>query len=413
MKTLYLITFSCEGQKGSITERHTELIEQLRSEYEVNLINIKNIDQLTDNDFKLIFLASDAVEHYVVHNYERLPHPLFLLTDGYNNSLSSAMELKAWANSQSIKAEIIYSGLGNVMDKINTLYQIHKTVNSLKKKRIGVIGTPNQWFVSSSVNYLLAQRRWGIEYVDIPVEELIREFGNITEDEVGEQAAVVAGNARECIEATPEDLLDDMRIYKALKNIIDKYRLNALALNSQKIFEIVKTSCCVAISMLNNDGIPAINESDLQSIFTALVLKELTGEISFLGHISKVDCSKNEVMMAACCVSTLMADNDYTIRSHYETSDSVAIQAHIPVGKEVTVVKCGGESLDEFFVAAGETVEREYEERCCRTQATVRLDRPVSYFIKNPIGNNHLLVKNNHKKLIKEFFKYSSSKRIG
>lgn len=412
MKKLYLITFASARQKGGITERHKELLDLLNTQYEVNLVNIRNVDQIPVDGLKLIFITSRYVEQQIVAHYEMLPHPLFLLTDGYNNSLSAVMEIKAWANSQSIKAKVLYSEDESILDEIDSIYRVHTALCRMKGCRIGVIGTPCNWLISSSVNYLLAQRRWGIEYVDISQDEVLEAFNVTTDDEVGEMAAELAGNARMCIEATPADLLRDMRVYKALRRVIDKYKLSALTLNNHRILEVIETSTCVALSMLNDEGFPACGESDLQSVFTALALKELTGEMSFMGNVSAIDSKRNAIMLSYCSVGTKFVEGNYSIRSHYESGESVAIQGDMPVGRRVTMVKCGGESLDEFFVASGKTLDNDYKERCCRTQIKVSLDTPVSYFIDNPIGNHHLLIKGDYEKIVTDFFEYSSSKML-
>ena len=220
MRKLYLITFASEKQRGSISDRHKELLDLLKTQYEVNLVNIRNVDQIPKDELKLIFITSRYIEQQIVNHYESLPHPLLLLTDGYNNSLAAVMEIKAWANSQSIKAKLLYSEDESIINRIDTIYKVHSALCRLRGRKIGVVGTPCPWLISSSVNYLLAQRRWGIEYVDLPVEEVLAEYANVTDDEVGEMAAEIAGNARTCIEATPDDLLNDMRAYKALRRVI-------------------------------------------------------------------------------------------------------------------------------------------------------------------------------------------------
>ena len=52
--------------------------------------------------------------------------------------------------------------------------------------RIGVIGTPSSWLIASNVDYLLAKRRWGVEYTDIALERVYEYYNQITDDEVGE-----------------------------------------------------------------------------------------------------------------------------------------------------------------------------------------------------------------------------------
>ena len=42
----------------------------------------------------------------------------------------------------------------------------------VRGKRIGVVGYSSPWLVASNVDYLLAKRRWGIEFIDIPMEEV-------------------------------------------------------------------------------------------------------------------------------------------------------------------------------------------------------------------------------------------------
>ena len=59
---------------------------------------------------------------------------------------------------------------------------------------------------------MLAKRRWGIEYVDIPLERIYEQFKHITDDQVGASCAAVASQALACREGTPEDLIKSMRL---------------------------------------------------------------------------------------------------------------------------------------------------------------------------------------------------------
>ncbi len=412
MNDLYLITFASAKHNDGITERHKELLDLLQSRYSVNLVNIRNIEHIPSDGFKLVFMTSPYVEQQVAMHYEMLPHPLLLLADGANNSLPAAMQVKAWANSQSVKARILYGGDTAVLDEIDVLQRAHAALHRLQGQKIGVIGSPCNWQISSSVNYLLAKRRWGVEYSDISLDELAEAFNATSIDDVGEISAELAGNAKACIEATPEDLLKDMRLFMALKRIVQSRRLSALAINNNKIFDELGTSTCVALSMLNDEGIPSCGGTDLQSSFTALVLKELTGEVAFTGNVSAIDFRNNSVTLSCCAVGTKFVGGDYSLRSHYERGKSIAIQGNMPSGKKVTIAKCGGESLDIFFAAPGTTAGNDFKEGCCRTQVKVALGTPVSYFINNPIGNHHLLIRGSHERLIAGFFENSSTRML-
>lgn len=84
------------------------------------------------------------------------------------------------------------------------------------------MGYSSPWLVASNVDYLLARRRWGIEFIDIPMEEVYCLFYQIKDDDIGYEASVFANRAIACREGTPEDLLKAMRLYQAVKIICEK-----------------------------------------------------------------------------------------------------------------------------------------------------------------------------------------------
>ena len=49
--------------------------------------------------------------------------------------------------------------------------------------------------ISSNVDYLLAKRRWGIEFIDIPMEEVYCLFYQLKDDDIGYEASVFANRA--------------------------------------------------------------------------------------------------------------------------------------------------------------------------------------------------------------------------
>lgn len=138
------------------------------------------------------------------------------------NSLAAALEISTWLRGRGMKSEILHGELPAIILRIHTLYNNFRAQRSLFGKRIGVIGTPSSWLVASNVDYLLAKRRWGIEYVDIPLERIYEQFQQITDDQVGASCAAVASQALACREGTPEDLIKSMRLYRAIKRCVRK-----------------------------------------------------------------------------------------------------------------------------------------------------------------------------------------------
>lgn len=405
-----LITFaSLLHKQASIRNSHEAVLSELEKYFTVKFINHQDIDKLTSDDFKIIFIATGGVEKLVIQHFESLPRPAVILADGMQNSLAAALEISSWLRYRGMKSEILHGELTSIIKRVQILYNNFQAQRSLSGLRIGVIGTPSSWLIASNVDYLLAKRRWGVEYFDIPLERVYEKFNRITDNEVGASCAAVASQALACREGTPEDMLKAMRLYRAIKSICKEEKLSAITLSCFKLIEQTGTTGCLALSMLNDEGILAGCEGDLQSIFTLLAIKSLTGKVGFMANPSMINTRTNEVVLAHCTVG-LKQTEKYIIRNHFETESGIGIQGLLPTG-DVTIVKCGGECLDEYYLSTGTLTENTNYINLCRTQVRVKMNTPADYFLKNPLGNHHILVHGNYANELNEFLLANSCKR--
>lgn len=407
---LNLITFaSTLHRQISIRSSHETVLTELEKYFTLNFIDYQDIGKVTSDDFCLLFIATGGVERLVIQHFESLPRPAILLADGMQNSLASALEISSWLRARGMKSEILHGELTEIVKRIFVMYNNFKAQRQISGSRIGVIGTPSSWLIASNVDYLLAKRRWDIEYVDIPLERVAEYANALSDDEVGEAAAKLAGQALACREASADDMLKAMKIYRAVKRIAEEERLSALTLSCFKLIELTGSTGCMALSLLNDEGIIAGCEGDLQSVFTMLVVKTLTGKGSFMANPSMINARTNEIVLAHCTVG-LKQTEKFILRSHFETEQSIGIQGLLPTG-DVTIVKCGGECLDEYYLTTGTLTENTNYINMCRTQVRVRLNSPADYFLKNPLGNHHILLHGNYETIFNEFFQVNACKR--
>lgn len=407
---LNLITFASPLHKqASIRSSHKTVLTELEKYFTLKFIDCQDIDKISPDDFCLLFIATGGVERMVIQHFESLPRPAVFLADGMQNSLAAALEISSWLRTRGMKSEILHGELTEIVRRIFVMYNNFKAQHQISGSRIGVIGTPSSWLISSNVDYLLAKRRWGIEYVDIPLERVVEYFNALTDDEVGEAATQLAGQALACREASPDDMLKAMKIYQAVKRIVEEEKLSALTLSCFKLIEMTGATGCLALSLLNDEGIIAGCEGDLQSVFTMLVVKTLTGKSAFMANPSMINARTNEIVLAHCTVG-LKQTEKFILRSHFETEQSIGIQGLLPTG-DVTIVKCGGECLDEYYLTTGTLTENTNYINMCRTQVRVRLNSPADYFLKNPLGNHHILLHGNYETIFNEFFQVNACKR--
>lgn len=408
--TIHLIAFaSLLHKQVTLRSSHEAILSELEKYYTVKVVDYQDIDKLSSDDFKIIFIATGGVERLVIQHFERLPRPTILLADGMQNSLAAAMEISTWLRGRGMKSEILHGELPSIIQRVHILHNNFRAQRSLFGKRIGVLGVSSPWLIASNVDYLLAKRRWGIEYVDIPLESIYEEYYHIGDEEVGASCAAVASQALACREGTPEDLIKAMRLYRAISKVCKKEKLDALTLSCFKVLEQIGVTGCLALSLLNDDGIIAGCEGDLQSIFTLFAVKALTGKDGFMANPSLINTRNNELILAHCTIGLKQTER-YIIRNHFETESCIAIQGLLPTG-DVTIVKCGGECLDEYYLSTGTLTENTNYINMCRTQVRIRMNTPADYFLRNPLGNHHILIHGNHEEALNEFLQASSCKR--
>lgn len=406
-----LITFaSILHKQTTVRSSHEVILTELEKYFTVNFIDYQDIDKLSPNDFSILFIATGGVERLVIQHFESLPRPAILLADGMQNSLAAALEISSWLRGRGMKSEILHGELSEIIKRIFVLHSNFKAQRNLFGMRIGVIGTPSSWLIASNVDYLLAKRRWGVEYTDIPLERIYEYYEQITDDEVGEACAKLAGQALACREASPEDMIKAMRLYRAIKKVVEEENLSALTLSCFRMIEQTGTTGCLALSLLNDEGIIAGCEGDLQSIFTMLTTKVLTGKSAFMANPSMINARTNEIVLAHCTVGIKQAEK-FIIRNHFETESGIGIQGILPTG-DVTIVKCGGECLDEYYLSTGTLTENTNYINMCRTQVRIKMNTPAEYFLKSPLGNHHILLHGNYEVMLDEFLQSNGCKRI-
>lgn len=162
----------------------------------------------------------------------------------------------------------------------------------------------------------------------------------------------------------------------------------------------VHATGCVGLAILNASGIYAGCEGDIPALLSMMILGEISSASVFQCNPSRID-SAHKTLQAAHCTLPLDMPDSFALDTHFESKIGAAVKAELPC-TDCTVFKASGD-LTHHFVAEGTILAAPHEETLCRTQVTVALDE-VSSFLKNPIGNHHLLCLGRHADAINEFF---------
>lgn len=384
---LRLIAFQSPLHPGtSLEEAHRPLLDGLRSRFNLELIP-PSMAQTGEN--AALFIASGGVEGLVREAFPNLPRPFLLLTDGQHNSLAASLEIASWLRRCGEDVEILHGDPEELAEHIEDGLMIQKARQALAVSRLGFLGMPSPWLIASNVDYEAVQQRWGTALVDIRLSELKHQLSVTDAGEAKILASQFEERLSGFLEATREDLADAARVHLALRTLCGHYALDAVTVKCFELLESIRTTGCLSLALLNDEGIVAGCEGDGPAAFSMLLFRRMTGRSSFMCNPSSIDRKTREIVLAHCTIAPSLCGNIF-LRSHFESGLSVGIQGELPLGP-ITLFKCGGESLDRFFVSEGELLANLNEPGLCRTQVRVRLEEDVEYFYRNPLANHHIL----------------------
>ena len=320
-----------------------------------------------ENLFKTLF--DDRMRHVTS------PQKFTLIADGRNNSLAASLEILSYLSENGMEGRILHGTNDDIINEIvETCHGASLHTNLFNGTRIGVFGTPSDWLIASGVDYDYLREHFGIETVFIDLQRLV----------------------------------DEIKIsnpYSAIKKICQEEHLDAMTIRCFDIVKACNTTSCLALAKLNDEGIVAGCEGDMQTLMTMLLAKKLCNEPAFMANPSILT---DKTSMFAHCTVPLSMCFKTNMRTHFESGIGVAVQGDLPLG-DYTIMKWGGRRLDKFFVTEAKAIKNEYSNHFCRTQITFDINLKP-YLLNRPIGNHHVIIKGRHVDEIRRFMKENGIK---
>ena len=392
-----------------VKTEYAELLQRLEKEChaEISIIGDENVETQciaslqtipdavmiatggVENLFKRIWSAIDVEMTCSPHR----PKTVTMIADGRNNSLAAALEILTYLGNNGMEGRIVH---GTNDEIISTLVEAHG--RAPLRGRIGLFGQPSDWLIASSVDRDYLRQHYGIEVVDIDLQRLIESIKAIPQAEADNVAQDIVNRAKAIREPSNNDILEAAKAYLAIKEICKEEHLDALTIRCFDIVKACNTTSCLALALLNDEGIVAGCEGDMQTLMSMYLAKRLCGEAAFMANPSQLTDSSS--MLAHCTIPLTMCD-ETIIRTHFESGIGVAIQGLLPL-TDYTLFKWGGPQLDRYFVTEAKAIETPYSNHFCRTQITLDVNLKP-YLLQHSIGNHHVILRGRHAETIQKF----------
>ena len=177
MKYLYLQ--SALHQTEDLPRQAQELFDQAGRALGLELTP-GSAAEVGDESVCLVYIATGGTAGLAKAALAELKGPVVLVTIGSQNSLSASMETLTYITQQGKTARLLHGSREELVESICTLVRAAQARRSLRGMKLGLIGAPSDWLISTAMDYSVLRGRLGIEVVSISMEELVEEIGKNT-----------------------------------------------------------------------------------------------------------------------------------------------------------------------------------------------------------------------------------------
>ena len=401
-----------------VRNEYDDLIQRLENEChaEINIIGDENAE--TQNFASLqtlpdaFMIATGGVENLFKRIWAAIdvemmcapsrPKTVTMIADGRNNSLAASLEILTWLGNNGLEGRIVHGTNEEIISAI-----VETFPETSLQGRIGLFGQPSDWLIASGVDREFLRQKYSIEIIDIDLQRLIEGIKTMPQTEAEKVAQALVKRAKGIVEPTDADMVEAAKAYLAIKKICQEERLDALTIRCFDIVKACGTTSCLALALLNDEGIVAGCEGDMQTLLSMFLAKRLCREVAFMANPSQL--TDKTSMLAHCTIPLTMCE-ETIVRSHFESGIGVAIQGLLPL-TDYTLFKWGGPKLERYFVTEAKAVETPYSDHFCRTQITLNVDLK-SYLLQHSIGNHHVIIRGNHAEAIRRFMRINGVQNV-
>ena len=358
------------------------------------------------SDLDVIFIRTGGSEGLFKQVFPTLSGNILLLTSGKSNSLAASLEILSFLNQNGRRGEVLHGSAEYIAGRIETLARVNRARKELRGQRLGIIGKPSDWLIASQPDKQAVKEKLEMKLIDIDIRELIGLAKESSQNPLPDYAAgIVAGLRKDAPEAVRKYVEGAINIYAALKSLVAEYDLSGLTLRCFDLLDALGNTGCLALALLNSEGIPSSCEGDVPALLSMAIGNALTGRSGFQANPSQIDPTTGKILLAHCTVPFNMVER-YSYNTHFESGIGVAVHGEMTEG-DVTVFKTSAD-LGRMFCEEAILIENQYGRDLCRTQVLLQMMNPgvlTDYFLRNPIGNHHIVFSGSHKSLFEAFFK--------
>lgn len=378
-----------DDREEDIKKENTNFLEEINNELIEDDLLLK--EGAKDAPTTVIFVETGGTEAGFLKLFPEIKDNfVLLLSNGKNNSLPASFEIKTYCGQNEVPALIVTGDEKQCANIIRHFARVSHAKYQLKNNNLAVIGEPSDWLIASRVEPSVIKEKFDINIINISMEELMEEIDK------NEMVKIPHYDTLKKKFRNGEVLEGACNIYSALKRLIKKYNLQGLTIRCFDLLGKYKNTACLALALLNEEGITSACEGDVPALLTMHMIYALTGRPSFQANPSRIDQNTKEVLFAHCTLPLNMVSK-YELLTHFESGLGIGVKGDMPLG-EVSICKVfiDKKGTLKHSIAMSGTIKQNLSlPGYCRTQISVELQEYdlVSLF-KEDFGNHVIITYN-------------------
>jgi hypothetical protein len=216
-----------------------------------------------------------------------------------------------------------------------------RTIPLLRHSR--VLASPPFKGTPASYNPDLVKERLGVEIVPIVDGHYDEVLSNVDPQAAEAVARQWMEEAERIVEPNHEDVFKAAQASLALDQLIAENRANALCVGTCMGW-LPRGFPCLGFSRLNDCGIPAACDGDMDCVLTMLTCQHAFNQAGFLGNAAGVDTASNAFHLSHCSAPLRMEGPDgpvaqYRLRDHAEVGGGAVPEVLYRIGQKITFTK--------------------------------------------------------------------------
>ena len=348
------------------------------------------VENANDALFNIILIGSGGTENLFLKQLKEDDEPIVILSTSRNNSLPACLEIKTYLENHNRLCFLLAGDENHIDNMIKHSASIISAYKSVKDNRLGLIGGASSWLIASPVEPKVIYTNFKQNIIKIKMSEL-EELIEQEEKEMLDLKHIAHSNELIAKADNQEDLEMALVIYNALKKLVKKYNLNGLTIRCFDIIKKYKNTACLALALLNEEGITAGCEGDIHSLVTMHIVNSLTNRSSFMANPSKFNYEDQSVMLAHCTVPLNMVTS-FKLMTHFESGLGIGIKGELPEGR-ITLCKIAPDYTLENTLCIPATIKENLNlANYCRTQISVALNEDGLLELLKASFGNHIIV---------------------